>query len=115
MIFNPSYPIYLYCQYTDMRKGHNSLGFIVNEKIRVDLLSGALFLFVSKNRKACKALFFDGNGLVLVHKRLERGRFTSFDNMGKTTEINSNELALIMSGGILPLSKDGKKISLKKS
>jgi hypothetical protein len=58
-------------------------------------MSGALFLFVAKNRKATKAIFFDGNGLIIVHKKLERGRFMSFDNLSTTTEINSNELSLI--------------------
>jgi transposase len=80
----------------------------------LDLLSGALFLFVAKNRKSVKAIFFDGNGLVLIHKKLERGRFMSFDNIVEVTEVNSNELTLILNGGQIPLSKSGKKISLKK-
>jgi transposase len=79
-----------------------------------DLLSGSLFLFVAKNRKSTKAIFFDGNGLVIIHKKLERGRFMSFDNLAGVTEINSNELTLVLNGGQLPLSKTGKKISLQK-
>lgn len=97
-----------------MRKGHNTLAFIVTQKMDLDLLSGSLFLFVAKNRKACKAIFFDGNGLILIHKKLERGRFMSFDNIFEVTEINSNELTLILNGGQIPLSKTGKKIVLKK-
>jgi len=96
-----------------MRKGHNTLTYIVTQKMDFDLLDGSLFLFVGKNRKACKAIFFDGNGLVLVHKKLERGRFMSFENLSEVTEINSNELTLIMNGGQIPLSKSGKKITLK--
>lgn len=114
MIFDPSYPIFLYHDYVDMRKGHNTLSFIVTQKMEVDLMTGALFLFVAKSRKACKAIFFDGNGLVLIHKKLERGRFMSIDNITQTTEINSNELSLILNGGQIPLSKAGKRISLKK-
>ena len=115
MIFNPEYPIFLYHQYTDMRKGHNTLAYIILEKMNLDLLSGSLFLFVAKNRKACKAIFFDGNGLVLIHKKLERGHFMSFSSLSQTTEINSNELTLILNGGIIPLSKSGEKISFKKN
>ena len=96
-----------------MRKGHNTLSFIVLKKMDLDLLSGALFLFVAKNRKAVKAKFFDGNGLILLHKKLERGRFMSFDKLKATTEINSNEFNLILNGGLIPLSKSGEKISLK--
>ena len=114
MIFDPQYPIFLYPHYTDMRKGHNTLAYIVIQKMDLDLLSGALFLFVAKNRKACKAIFFDGNGLILLHKKLERGRFMSFASLSQATEINSNELTLILNGGIIPMSKSGKKISLKK-
>jgi transposase len=77
-------------------------------------MSGALFLFVAKNRKATKAIFFDGNGLIIVHKKLERGRFMSFEILSETTEINSNELSLILNGGQIPLSKAGKEILLKK-
>ena len=77
MIFDPQYPIYLFNENVDMRKGHNTLAFIVSNKMDIELLLGALFLFVAKSRKACKALFFDGNGLVLIHKKLERGRFMS--------------------------------------
>ena len=114
MIFDPQYPIYLYHEYVDMRKGHNTLAFIVIQKMNLDLLSGGLFLFVSKNRKSCKAVFFDGNGLVLIHKKMERGRFMSFDSLKQVTQVNSNELTLILNGGIMPLSKSGKKISLNK-
>ena len=60
MLFNPRYSIFLYHQYTDMRKGHNTLSYIVLQKMNLNLLSGALFLFVAKNRKACKGIFFDG-------------------------------------------------------
>ena len=55
-----------------MRKGHNTLSHVVTHQMNMELISGALFLFVSKSRKATKAIFFDGNGLVLIHKKLER-------------------------------------------
>ena len=97
-----------------MRKGHHTLAFIVTQVMDLDLVSGALFLFMAKNRKSCKAIFFDGNGLILIHKKLERGRFMSFENICEVTEINSNELLLILNGGQIPLSKAGKKILLKK-
>lgn len=97
-----------------MRKGHNSLSYLVSHQMDHDLLSGSLFLFVAKNRKSTKAIFFDGNGLIIIHKKLERGRFMSFENLSEVTEINSNELTLILNGGQIPLSKSGKKIYLGK-
>jgi transposase len=113
MIFDPNYPIFLFHDYVDMRKGHNTLAYIVTHVMNFDLIDGSLFIFVGKNRKACKAIFFDGNGLVLIHKKLERGRFMSFDNISEVVEINSNEFLLIINGGQIPISKSGKKISLK--
>ena len=97
-----------------MRKGHNSLSYLVSHQMDHDLLSGSLFLFVAKNRKSTKAIFFDGNGLIIIHKKLERGRFMSFENLSEVTEINSNELTLILNGGQIPLSKSGKKNYLGK-
>lgn len=114
MIFDPKYPIFIFNSYIDMRKGHNSLSHLVTHQMDHDLLLGSLFLFVARNRKSIKAIFFDGNGLVVVHKKLERGRFMSFDDLSEVTEINSNELTLILNGGQIPLSKSGKKICLKK-
>ena len=114
MIFDPQYPIFLYYDYVDMRKGHNTLAQVVTHQMNMELISGSLFLFVSKSRKAAKAIFFDGNGVVLIHKKIERGRFMSFDNLKEVTEINSNELSLILNGGQIPLSKSGKKLSLKR-
>lgn len=114
MIFDPKYPIFIFNEYVDMRKGHNTLSQIVTHKMKHELLSGSLFLFVSKNRKSTKAIFFDGNGLVIVHKKIERGRFMSFEKISEVTEINSNELNLILNGGQIPLSKSGHKISLKR-
>jgi hypothetical protein len=61
MIFDPSYPIFLYHDYVDMRKGHNTLAFVVTQKMDMELMTGALFLFAAQSRKTCKAIFFDGN------------------------------------------------------
>ena len=96
-----------------MRRGHNTLSSVVLHEMNLEVLSGALFIFVARDRKALKAIFFDGNGLVLINKKLERGRFMSFDNLKSTLEINSNEFALIFNGAQLPIATSGKKILLK--
>jgi len=60
-------------------------------------------------------LIWDGTGLVLVHKKLERGKFMSFHNLHEVQEITSGELALILEGSKLklPLSKKAVEIDLK--
>ena len=98
--------VFLHREKVDMRKGHNGLSYLVTYQMNLDLLSGAIFLFVGKDRKSAKALLWVGTGLVLIHKKLEEGKFMSFKNLQEVEEISSNELALIMEGTKinLPLS-----------
>ena len=65
-----------YTEVCDMRKSFNTLGALVEQDMKRDVLSGDLFLFVSRNRKRAKVLYFDGTGLCLLAKRLDRGRLT---------------------------------------
>ena len=59
----------------DLRKGYNGLVGIVKQRLGRDVLDGDLFLFVNRKRTGCKVLVWDGTGLCIFMKRLERGRF----------------------------------------
>lgn len=59
----------------DLRWGFNRLSGLVAEKLRRDVRGGALFVFFGKQREAMKILFFDGSGLCLFYKRLDKGTF----------------------------------------
>ena len=59
----------------DLRWGFDRLSGIVAERINRVARSGALFVFFGKRRDALKILFFDGSGLCLFYKRLDRGTF----------------------------------------
>ena len=59
----------------DLRWGFDRLSGIVTERLGRDARSGALFVFFGKRREATKILFFDGSGLCLFYKRLDRGTF----------------------------------------
>lgn len=93
-----------------MRKSFNTLGAIVEQEMGRNVLSGDLFLFVSRNRKRAKVLYFDGTGLCLLAKRLEKGRFAPLWNRKKQggVEMTPSELALFIEGsetiGRLPMS-----------
>ena len=67
--------IYLALEPTDMRKGFDGLAAQVSHVLRRDPFSGHLFLFRGKRGDRLKALYWDGSGLCLFAKRLERGRF----------------------------------------
>jgi transposase len=85
---------------TDMRKGYNGLFAIARDTIKMDPLSGHLFLFVAKNRKRCKVLYWDGTGLCVFQKRLESGRFIAPWKRPGTSAVTmtSNELQLFIEG-----------------
>jgi transposase len=67
--------IFLGLEPIDLRWGFERLSGIALERIGRASRSGALFVFFGKRRSALKILFFDGSGLCLFYKRLDRGTF----------------------------------------
>lgn len=59
----------------DFRKGMNGLAALVKEQLKIDPFSGAIFCFRAKRADRVKLIFWDGTGLCLFAKRLERGKF----------------------------------------
>ena len=59
----------------DLRWSFDRLAGVVAERIGREPRSGALFVFFGKRREAIKVIFFDGSGLCLFYKRLDRGTF----------------------------------------
>jgi transposase len=57
----------------DMRASYDSLFCKVKETLNQDPFSGHLFVFINAKRNSCKCLYYDGTGLVLICKRLEKG------------------------------------------
>jgi transposase len=102
--------VFAYTEPVDMRKSFNTLSALVEEQMKRSVLAGDLFLFVSADRKRAKVLYFDGTGLCLLAKRLERGQFAPVWKRKKAggTEMTLSELALFIEGsetvGRLPMS-----------
>lgn len=91
--------VYAYPEPVDLRNGYDGLFGLVKQGLRRDPLSGDLFLFVSKRRKGCKVLIWDGTGLCIFQKRLERGCFASpWKKDGDVVQMTSSELALFIEG-----------------
>jgi transposase len=88
----------------DMRKAFDTLSALVVQHLKQDLLSGDIFLFVGKNRRRAKALYWDGTGLCLYSKRLEKGRFAAVWKRveeGGSARLTVSELALFLEGSEL--------------
>ena len=93
---------FAYPRPTDLRNGYNGLFGLVKTGLGRDPLSGELFLFVNRRRDACKVLMWDGTGLCIFQKRLERGRFASLWRDDATAaRLTTSELALFIEGSEL--------------
>jgi transposase len=69
-------PIYVALEPVDMRLGFERLGGMVREKMAMEPRSRALFVFVGKRGLTMKVLTWDGTGVLLVHKKLDAGKFS---------------------------------------
>ncbi len=96
----PATRIYLAVGATDMRKGFEGLYGLVRERLRCEPLSGHLFLFCNAQRNRLKLFFWDGSGLWVCAKRLEKGRFRWPAAMEGETKVvlSQEELALLLGG-----------------
>ena len=75
IVLPPNVRGWLACGHTDMRKGMDGLAVLAQQALNEDPFSGALFAFRGKRGGLVKLLWFDGQGLCLFSKRLERAHF----------------------------------------
>ena len=73
--FNGADRVYIACGYTDLRRGIDGLAALVQQQFKLDPFTNTLFLFCGRRRDRIKALYWEGNGFVLLYKRLESGSF----------------------------------------
>ena len=95
----PATKIYVGVAAVDMRKGFDGLFGLVRDQLKQDPLSGHLFLFTNRHHTRLKALVWDGSGLWVCAKRLEKGRFRwpSAKEPGSVT-MRPEELAMLVNG-----------------
>ena len=68
-------PIYVALEPVDMRMGYERLGGLVRERMHSEPRSKALFVLVGKRGHTMKVLTWDGTGAIIVHKKLDAGKF----------------------------------------
>lgn len=110
--------VFVYSEEIDMRSGFSKLQALISEKMKENLFCGNLFLFLGKNPRRVKVLFFDGSGLILIVKRLDQGSFMRTSDLFETREITPEELGRIIDGVNLRVvyaaakaNRDGKEVA----
>jgi transposase len=74
--FTGALKVFLAVQPCDLRKSFNGLHALVTERLGEDPRSGSLFVFANRRRSRLKVLYWDGTGLWVMTKRLEKGTFS---------------------------------------
>jgi transposase len=110
--------VFVYSEAIDMRAGFGRLQSLVAEKMNGKLFEGHLFLFLGKNRRRVKMLRFDGTGLCLFTKRLDRGLFMEVSDLFGTAEITFEDLERLLDGANLRVvfaarsrTRDGQEVA----
>jgi transposase len=93
--------VFIYSEAIDMRCGFERLHSYCIHKMGAIMDQGHVYVFFGKNRKRLKILVYDGSGLVLIAKRIERGQFMSLAELLGRSEITHDELKLIMHGSVV--------------
>ena len=90
-----------FCAAAQKRKGFEGLYGLVRDRLSCDPLSGHVFVFSNAQRNRLKLMFWDGSGLWVCFKRLEKGRFRWPPAAGEEAKISlSHEELMLLLGGI---------------
>lgn len=91
---------YLYNDNTDMRKGFDSLCGIVSSQMQLEILGGAIFVFFNKKRNQVKLLLWEGDGLSIYYKRLEKGTYERplLEEGKSACQVSPQQLQFILQG-----------------
>lgn len=92
--------IYIAVGHTDMRKGFDALSAIVSHTLKLDPLSGHLFLFTNRRKDKLKILYWDRDGLAIWYRRLEEGTYQIPNTVNATSsvEIQAEDLVMLLRG-----------------
>lgn len=102
--------IYIACGYTDMRKSIDGLTVIVKHNFQLNPFQNSLFLFCGRRRDRMKALYWEGDGFVLLYKRLESGSFQWPKNAEAVRSITHQQLRWLLEGLCIDQSKAVQKL-----
>lgn len=94
----PNVRVWLACGHTDMRRGFDGLASQVQQHLGQDPFSGQVFAFRGRRGDLLKVLCWDGQGLCLFSKRLEKGWFVWPQAKDGTVALTAAQLAMLLEG-----------------
>ena len=89
---------YIACGYTDLRRGIDGLASIVVRQYGTELDEESLFLFCGRRTDRIKALYFSGDGYILLYKRLNNGRFQWPRSEAELMKLDAQSFRWLMEG-----------------
>ena len=91
--------IYIVCGYTDLRYGIDSLAAIIENRFHMRLfVPNSLFLFCGRSSTKIKGLLWEGDGFLLLYKRVEAGHFTWPRSSSDLRSLSAEQFRWLMQG-----------------
>ena len=90
-------------RYTDMRKGIDGLAAMIQGQLRLNPFDKSLYLFCGRNRSKMKGLLWEGDGFLLLYKRLENGSFRWPCNETEAKKLTPQQIRWLFGTGELAL------------
>ena len=91
--------VYIVCGYTDLRFGIDSLAAIIERRFHMNLfVPNTLFLFCGRSSTKIKGLLWEGNGFLLLYKRVESGHFTWPRSSNDLSSLSAEQFHWLMQG-----------------
>ena len=109
--FNCRCPVYIACGYTDLRNGIDGLARLIQQRYQLDPFGNALFLFCGRRADRIKALYWEGDGFVMLYKRLETGRYQWPRTAEEVRSLTPQQYRWLMEGLSIDQPKAHKTVS----
>ena len=91
-------PVYIVCGKTDLRKGIDSLAYLIHSQFDLDPFSKSVFLFCGGKSDRFNALYWDGEGFWLLYKRFENGQLTWPRSTAEVRALTPEQVEWLMKG-----------------
>lgn len=107
--------VYFALEPIDARKSFDTLAAVVTQTLGRDPTSGDLFVFLNKRRNHLKILAWNGDGFMILMKRLQLGTFTLPVGDTRDLALTPTQLAMILGGVDLADTRERKRFALPKT